>query len=418
MSTKESCNYNLQGKNTDDLPPVVYLDSQDYSRFGDVLRGKSDEATEKLFKYLEGRKQAGDVIFAISLPILSEVLQYDICFRETALKKAEAIERLCDGWALAYPSRLVAAEVAIVARRLNLTSELPYPTILSADWHWYPNIAHCFEDLNEKMQDTLKSELHSLGLMNRKQRRIAKKEIQKIGFGTLTENAAPIICQEYGFPIELIIESLAKFLHGKITPNEASRKLFSEVGKPSKFIELYFEKIDSDKSLPKWIRNFGDNLASAVIEFRDQISKLDLNKKQINEFLKTHQRTFGRSVLALAHDAAREFQIGKFLNDKFLKDPLFATQIPSINVVGTATEVYIGQIIGLYGNKFKVENSFGGDLFHSLYLPHVDLWRSDKRFACALQSAMPQYANRIVPRLTELPAAIDKLLLEISFNRD
>jgi hypothetical protein len=46
-------------------------------------------------------------------------------------------------------------------------------------------------------------------------------------------------------------------------------------------------------------------------------------------------------------------------------------------------------------------------MFHALYLPHVDLWRGDRRFAEALAGAKPNYKNRIVRRLAELPAAID-----------
>ena len=60
-------------------PPIVYLDTQDYSRFGDVLRGKADAATEGLFNALEARKRSGDAIFAVSMPIFGEKnLEYGI----------------------------------------------------------------------------------------------------------------------------------------------------------------------------------------------------------------------------------------------------------------------------------------------------------------------------------------------------
>lgn len=354
MSTKGSRDFNFQNKITGALPPVIYLDSQDYSRFGDVLRGKSNESTEKLFRFLEDRKQAGDVIFAVSFPVLSEVLQYDSNFRETALKKAEAIERLCGGWALAFPSRLVAAEVATVAHRLNLTSELPYPAILSADRYWYPYAADCFEDLNARLQEILKNELRSFGILSRNQRRLIIKKVYRTGIDKLAESAAPAISKEYGIPIDSIIDSIVKFLRGEITAQEASRKLFSNIAEPVKFVELYFEKIASDDSLPKWIRNVGDSVASAAIEFRDEILRFDLNKNEMEELIKNHHDTFGQSILTLAHDSANEFQIEEFLNEKFLKNPSFITQIPSFNVIGTATATYLGQIIGIYGNKFKV----------------------------------------------------------------
>jgi hypothetical protein len=55
-------------------PPVVYLDTQDYSRFGDVLRGRADDATKALSRELERLKQDGDAIFAVSMPILGKLL--------------------------------------------------------------------------------------------------------------------------------------------------------------------------------------------------------------------------------------------------------------------------------------------------------------------------------------------------------
>lgn len=78
------------------MPPlVVYLDTQDFSRFGDVLRGRGDTASEQLFQTLEERRRTDGVVFAVSMPLLAELLQYHPDFRETTLRKAEAVERLC-----------------------------------------------------------------------------------------------------------------------------------------------------------------------------------------------------------------------------------------------------------------------------------------------------------------------------------
>lgn len=414
MRNTISRNCKSQSKIYDDLPPVIYLDNQDYSRFGDVLRGKSDLATEKIFLSLEARKQSGDVIFAVSMPILGELLQYDANFRDTTLKKAEAVERLCGSWALAYPSRLVAAEVARAAQKLGLLPDLTDTNTLSADRYWYPHIPDCFDNLKAQMKSALDTELALLTNLPRKQRRIIANKTRKIDFAKAAVDAAPAIVKEYGLPIDVVTSSIAEFLRGKITSAEANRRLFSSIAEPVKFVELYFEKLESDRSLPTWLRKFGEDLAAKIAHFRDEVHKLNPSITQLENFLTKHQTLFGQLAITAARSDAKEFGIEAVLNEHCTVNSALTSLVPAYNILGIATKVYLGQTIGLNGTKAKVEPSFGGDLFHSLYMSHVDLWRGDIRFSTALISAMPQYADRIVPRLRDLPSAIERALAENS----
>jgi hypothetical protein len=43
-----------------------------------------------------------------------------------------------------------------------------------------------------------------------------------------------------------------------------------------------------------------------------------------------------------------------------------------------------------------------------LYLPHVDLWRGDRRFSTLVRTALPQYADRVIATLADLPEALDR----------
>src|SRR5687768_8913358 len=104
-----------------DQPPVtVYLDTQDYSRFGDVVRGRGPKEIEEVFSRLQELRTRGVAQFVYSMPILSELLQYDANFEETSLAKARAIEELCGGAALLFPGRLIEREAATFAQSVGI----------------------------------------------------------------------------------------------------------------------------------------------------------------------------------------------------------------------------------------------------------------------------------------------------------
>ncbi|MFC7541879.1 hypothetical protein ACFQU2_23680 [Siccirubricoccus deserti] len=147
---------------------------------------------------LEARKRSGNVIFALSMPILGELLQYNADFRETTLKKAEAVERLCGGWALSYPSRLIAAEIAMAANRLGLLSTSVKPNVLWADRYWYPNAASTFGDLGATIKEALETEVAALP--SRALRRRAARQARQLDLNKTARDAAQAIAAIMEFP--------------------------------------------------------------------------------------------------------------------------------------------------------------------------------------------------------------------------
>jgi hypothetical protein len=389
--------------------PVVYLDTQDYSRFGDVLRGRSDAATEALFLDLEKRKQAGDVIFAVSMPILGELLQYDASFRETTIRKAEAVERLCGSWALAFPSRLVAAEIAELAQRQGLLSEAADTAILSSDRYWFPNIADAFGNIRAQMRDALDTEISALP--SRELRRRAKKEARRFDLLKAAREAAPQMAAEYGLPVEAITESIVALLRGRVNSEQASRRLFSAIAEPVKFVEAYFEKVETDRSLlPSWVSKFGADFEARFVDLRNKLQphmKYEFARSAFDTMLTEWPEKLGRPVFKMAGSDVVEFGIDSTLFTALAANEKFAAGVPACEIVGKVTTAYVRQITGLIGTEAKIERSFGGDLVHALYLPHVDLWRGDRRFSVVVRNAVPRYADRIVPTLRGLSAAID-----------
>ena len=391
-------------------PPVIYLDTRDYSRFGDVLRGKAHGITEALFRDLEKRKQAGDAIFAVSMPIFGELLQYDSSFRETSICKAEAVERLCGSWALAFPSRLVAAEIGGAGRQCGLLPEGPDFEILSSDRYWYPNVAAAFENLRAQIHAGISPEIEALGLTSPKMRRAAKTLANKIDFAAAARAAAPQMALKYGLPVEVFIRSIVALLNRTVTPAQASRLLFGAIAEPVKFVETYFERIVSERTLPAWISGFGRDFEGRLTTFRETLKPhihIDSARQHLESLLAEWPTKLAQVALSMAGDDISEIAMDAGKLDSLASDPELVQLVPEAQIVGKILPAYVRQIIGLSGQEAKIERSFGGDLVHALYLPHVDLWRGDRRFAAVVAGALPQYADRLVAKATALPAAID-----------
>lgn len=391
-------------------PPIVYLDTQDYSRFGDVLRGKGVAATEALFLALEARKQAGDAIFAVSMPILSELLQYDADFRETTLCKATAVERLCGSWALAFPSQLIASEIVAAARERGLLAGGPPTKVLSSDRFWYPDVSDAFVGLRAQIRAGIGPELEAMGLSSRAMRRTAKKLAGKINVARAARGAAPQMARRYGLPVDVIQRSIVALLENRITPEQASHALFGTIAEPVKFVETYFEKVESQRDLPFWLRNLGHDFEQQLAIMRNAIapfSKLEVGREQVEGMLAGWPAQFARLPFRLATDELTAFGINADRQAWLASIPDLVAHVPSAQLIGHILPAYVRQIIGLSGQEARIERSFGGDLLHTLYLPHVDLWRGDRRFSAIVSRAVPTYANRIVAIPKDLPAAID-----------
>ena len=115
----------------------------------------------------------------------------------------------------------------------------------------------------------------------------------------------------------------------------------------------------------------------------------------------------GRAVLGMVSDETDEFGIDAGALRVLKGCEVFADQLPACEVFGRVVTAYVLQIAGLRGSAGKIERSFGGDMVHALYLPHVDLWRGDRRFAQLVKEAAPRFGDRVISTINELPHAID-----------
>ena len=148
-------------------PPVVYLDAQDFSRFGRVVEGIDRSDAARIFEQLLAHAERGSVSFAYSMSTLSELLQFHPDYEQTSLAKARAVELLCRGNAMANIARLVAYEVASFALEKGLIATLADWSAQSTNDYWFPNLGNIFLDFRKKFEESRQDSLQQFAGLNR-----------------------------------------------------------------------------------------------------------------------------------------------------------------------------------------------------------------------------------------------------------
>lgn len=394
---------------------IVYLDTQDFSRFGDVLRGVSDQSTKTLYEQLLQFRAGGSVVFPLSMPLLSELLQYDEATREICLAKAQAVESLCGSWAVPYPSRLVAMEIAEIITAggdYRLRKACDY---ITNDRYWYPNIGELMNDFRANIRKEASITIDSLPATSFTQKRKIKAMRKRLKLTKFFDEADFTEFEEkLGIPSKELARAIRPFMRRQITSEQAAHRIFQSVAEPTKFIEVFYDRnVKGSEKIPVWITGTGrklkSNLQEATLNYQGLPDNPELEKILRN--LWDEQPTkFAQLLPILAQDDLREFVAGTDKLDLECLDKSIVDQIPAAQVFGKVASGYMQQVLGLRGNPAKIERSLAGDLIHLLYLSHVDLWRGDRRFSALVKDVMPDCEQKVVSRLVDLPKRISQRL--------
>ncbi len=355
---------------------------------------------------------AGDVVIPATMPLICELLQFDPAHRETTIRKAEAIERLCGPCALPAPTRLAAIEFACVARTLGLMPASQNTELLSFDRLWFPVLDDALFDLRQAMHagalESLAKNLPDVDL-----RRRAESLLETVDWGAALMPMAPEIAERVGIPVEGISDAVVPFLKGELSSLDASRRMLSGISEPVLFVKMYFEQWGPMGTLPDWVRNAGLTVSNFLRDVKARCDPLrsPVQKKQARVIVGKLKPNFRAVSLELARMARTEFGLSdKILNELAAREDGIST-VSSAQIAAAALEAYTLQVIGVTTGGAKIEDSFGGDLLHAFYLPYVDIWRGDKRMSAALRQALPAYRDRIGGTLAQLPKLIERKLV-------
>jgi hypothetical protein len=391
----------------------VYLDTSDFSNFGDVIRGKSDEVTATAYRHLIQFAESGEVQFGYSMVTLSELFKYDSSHPEITLSKAEAMENICGENAFIYIDRLIAAQVRKAAYECGILKTPSEFQAIQDDYFWFPDVSGALDNAKKDLRSELQNRIMAAPI-NRSERRKAKAKSRKMDLTEGLEETISQFAELYKLPVEHIDRSIGAVFRGEITPDEGARRLFSAVAKPQNFVHAYFVQLEGEKDLPEFVAGLGRNLQERLVKIRSDFSQLPPpspeEKRWFGEQLATVGRETAMHLFGLAEQGAEEFGLSYEVLQAFRNDEALASLVPSWGVFSKIIKPFIMQNLGWHGGGSHPERSAAGDLLHSIYLPHTDLWRGDKRFCHALKQAVPEHRSRIVSKLSDLPAAIELAL--------
>ncbi|WP_164477476.1 hypothetical protein [Pannonibacter phragmitetus] len=381
---------------------VVYLDTQDYSRFGDVLRRVSrDEEIDRVFRELVQFSDSGKVIFPTSFVIMSELIQYDKEYRDTSLSKAQAVETLSKGWSFIYPTEII--DLWRRSAEFCEWGKVGQSKLLNQGYGWYPNLDKIVKDLRSKKEERFYQFIESA--KNRKERRYIKSKINKT---PSIRDIDEIIAYEFGFVPKSFKNYIVNAIFGNKELSYSSLDLFKDVAAPVAFVKFYYEWSQGSKDMPFWAHKIGQGLITGIdklVEILKSIADDNNIQFQFEEFK--------NEFINIVHN--------EFLQDSISSGGFFAGRVPSeagrldenpsISVISLVLCECLRSLVRKERGNSILKPSLGGDIIHSMYLPYVDIWRGDRSFSEIVRSACPHYSSHVVHRLVELPGQIRKVMI-------
>jgi hypothetical protein len=345
---------------------------------------------------------------------LAELLQYDPAHRETTVCKAQAVEALAGEDAFIFPSRLVVLEVANAAHLAGLLSQAPEARAVTNQRNWHPNVGNVFGTLKNEIQTRLNSAIAETGA-NRHLRRTAKARSRKISmadFAEAGEQAVPQFARKWGLSETDVRKSLIAAIAGRITPEHASKMLFSQIAKPTTFVRAYFENYEGEKDLPFWMSKFGAQLQAQAIKLREAVQTIPGEfRPELDQMFRSDLREklseIGTALIRGLDTDDLEFGLSEELLQHYCGNQELAAAVPCCSAMSRMMVSFALESADL--TTPEPQHSTGGDFIHALYARHSDLWRGDRRFAHFLRAAVPAVAGRIVSRLSDLPKRIRDL---------
>lgn len=408
-------------------PPItVYLDTSDYSNFADACASVSgDHESLPIFEELLEMKQQGVVEFRYSMFHIIEILQGASGNEKLAINKADIIETLCGSKCMKDHDELLCLEaIRWLSKDGDRTALSKFPVFgYSDNGNWSHRIyKEIFKDIKnfEKAErqgfyDRLKSNFS----FSRSERRRAramwyrKKRTREKPKEFLRNADKEILelfrSQLHGTPE--IKDLLVDLSLGNITYKEYIEQLNQISFSPSKFVreKLFEPQSGRDDHFGSLLQGVYAGLMDDIRSFRSLMASTSQNPGQFQYDDIWYRKWFVEDRLMANLDMLRENRIGEN-RIRGLSTKMSNGDFPSFDMLLASLKEYT-RLHGSIGPTMrKIKKSDVGDIFHSVYLPYVDIFRADKFFSEVLKNSSRTYNTVVVKKISELPSAIHSAL--------
>jgi hypothetical protein len=161
-----------------------------------------------------------------------------------------------------------------------------------------------------------------------------------------------------------------------------------------------------DGSLLNFIVEFGRTLEKSLIDFRRNAEPIMIKKEHADYLRTLIKRDIGRlttTILGMCDTDEAEQGVTADVLKQIAGQVDAADKIPCCAIATKIMLGYLEQTVAIHTTPSRIEDSFGGDLIHVLYIDCVDIWRTDARFAELVRQRLRDRAHKIQPKLHALP---------------
>lgn len=394
-------------------PLIVYLDSNDYSVFSDD--SKRTLEIIRIENQLLQLRDENKIEIRFSHINVVEAAPTKPEDKLSSSKRLQTIKKFCGYKCLASYVFVLENEIE------SLRKQKPIPiqfNILNENGFWFPDLA----DIKEFscIAEEIKEEISKIP--DRKKRRIAERKF--FNANGSVKNASAFLKGS--------AESFAEAICSKYPILEVDAKLAAESyfhnGSMTNFVQSFSNSLSNLESLSNWyvlswddatqlssfLREIGGDLLISLEQLKEKSIELannyksdGLNDSQIKNKMNESFDGLLKSLPDSIVNRLNENHISSFSQKASWK------LCPSLLTI-TTVSVKLAKLNLLTSQSSKPSDF--GDILHTAYIPHVDIFRADKATADIIKQAKLPFETTIVSKLTDLPSEIENLLMLKSVN--
>ena len=379
-------------------PIRIYLDTSDYSRFADIGY-RNEPGLSAILDLLREKKARNLIEVRFSAIHLFEFLK-DPSQRTLALRKVQIMEELCGDRAFRFFTDVLERERE--ALRLGID---PPSLVISDEGEWFPSTEL---DDSFKLDTIFPRLLASFPMFGAEQLRAMLKSPEAAAFLKQNMPKELPLANVYGTDL------LDRFLSG-VSEQGMALEVMRGFAKPSILIENYLEGKPDAQRFFGMLARLEQQLHGTLVQIQDKLKphvKFVLGQdqetiKEIRQYVKK-LGVSGSSAPYLGLEKLPKHLQEAVGQDRFLKE------LPALSTHFNVLAAYMRDIIYPSPVLPEIKESDVGDILHATYLPYVDLYRTDGRFGALMNSVPKPSTVKIVPKLRQLPEAIEKELEKFS----
>lgn len=427
-------------------PIQAYLDSSDFSRFGDVLSGRGTPEHREVLEALEHLIDAGVVECRYSYIHIVEAAPTSDEALPRACERALAIERLC-GKRTLTPFMCLPIVETMGAIQDQSISTVPRDRI---EFHgrndmgqWFPSFDSTLGEMAGMISAASKDVVGAAMAgdpdfaPNRAARRMMKKKGKPHLVKKALEEMLPSIWAEHEmrlrsqFPLsESGSKKWLQFILGDISLSEVSKATATDLGNLVEVMKWMAPSSPGHlKEAAQWLRQMGERFIREYADGRKAMLELELEqrtsmildeeerRKLWEQGASTRESSFRTRFTEAAIDSLDHYQADVQLLGSDSDELIDLVRKHGLSVLPsqqTMVALLMGNFqknVAPFEQKRKVEKvgSDPGDMMHGCYMPYVDIMRVDGFAFQYMQPAARLSETVLVDKLEKLLPAIKSL---------